>query len=220
MRQLLCLPLLFAPALALADTSWIADAKTCDAFSVGVLKVYASIEGNVPTALQQEEIRQVIAAACRPEFSECKFTICRPAQAEAPADPPAETPEPTPEPLASLAPPDEPFLTPPDVNPTEAPVAPTSLVSVPPEEEEEPFPKDEVPHSGRPTLPETLPTTMPLPDPPAWTFANMSCADFLSQLRTRYGRTLNEPQRSELAAASRVACSARFKHCNFEACRK
>ena len=55
----------------------------------------------------------------------------------------------------------------------------------------------------------------------AWVTQNMSCEDFLGQLRTRYQSSkLDENKKNELKIALDLACRNQFKRCNFEACQK
>jgi len=74
--------------------------------------------------------------------------------------------------------------------------------------------------------PETNPTEESPPTPDAaislpWVTEDMTCETFLSQLRTRYqAGNLDEDKKKELKLALELACGEKFKHCNFEACKK
>jgi hypothetical protein len=84
-----------------------------------------------------------------------------------------------------------------------------------------------------PTLPnivKEIPTEALIPETPVdgisskplgWVTDNMSCEDFLGQLRSRFQPgNLDEGKRKELKSALELACGAKFKRCNFEACTK
>jgi len=58
----------------------------------------------------------------------------------------------------------------------------------------------------------------------SWIADEMSCDDFLTQLRSRFQRPQNKPtlsqdKKAELDLALEIACSPRFKHCDFDACK-
>lgn len=54
-----------------------------------------------------------------------------------------------------------------------------------------------------------------------WVTESMSCEDFLGQIRTKYRPgDKNEVKKKELQSALKLACSERFKQCNFEVCKK
>ena len=86
----------------------------------------------------------------------------------------------------------------------------------------------DTPNSGKPELegPNSLPdqttsktenNSNKLP----WVTSEMNCEDFLGQLKTRFQTgSLKEKQKKELKVALELACGDKFKHCNFEACKK
>jgi hypothetical protein len=54
----------------------------------------------------------------------------------------------------------------------------------------------------------------------SWVTDEMSCEDFLGQLRVRFQvRNLSIEKREELKASLDLACGEKFKHCSFDACK-
>lgn len=71
----------------------------------------------------------------------------------------------------------------------------------------------------------TIPVPEATPDLAAeisWLRNDITCAEFMKELRSRYSgrrQELSDPERKELQILLDLACGDRFRGCNFEACK-
>lgn len=140
---------------------------------------------------------------------------------------PTATPKATSTPKTTASP--KPTTTP-KVVPSKAPTTPapkpTTVPLEAPKAPENPKPAPDKPKPGiAPVLPTftAAQTVKPKPGTP-WYQTNLSCSDFLKQLRSRFGTgakyvDFTPAQKKELTSAMEAACSGRLQSCNFEACK-